>query len=97
MTEIGGAGQSQALPSEVLATRLLQHPASYRKDQPSILRDRYETIGTHKPLPGKFQRSNASTPTIRASVGIHARLVIQFELLMLQRLGQPTLYSLPLG
>ena len=71
------------------AQRLAQHPVADRHDEAGLLGERDEVAGRHDAAPsGWCQRSSASTPITRPVAQVDLRLVVQLELVALERAAQ---------
>ena len=93
-TRIGGS--PAGLPGAVLGAGLLQHPLAQRHDQAVLLGQRDELRGEQQAqlrMAPAHQRLGADR---RAGPGIHDRLVVELELLPLERAAQGVLQREPL-
>ena len=74
-----------------MSARLLEHPGANRHDQAAVLGQRYEVIRTDAAALGMGPAQERLDPDHAPAGDVDLRLVMDFELVALERMGEITL------
>ncbi len=82
-------GGAVVAPLARLRTRLLEDPGAHRRDQPGLLGERDEVQRRHQAVPGPLPAHQRLGGDDRAGLEVDDRLVVDHQLVALERLPEP--------